>query len=469
MSGVKTKKVFTEGPLFFRITIFAIPIMLTGILQVLYGIADNIVVGRFSGDANALASVGTTGSLVNLITTLFMGIAGGTGVVVSQYYGARNDKQVSRCVHTAMLISAIGGAIMMVFGLLVSRTALEIMGVREDIIDGAALYLRIICFGFPASLIYNFSASILRATGDSRTPLFILASTGLVNVGLNLVFVIACHMTVDGVALATIISQYLSAVAAVTVLIMRRSESYGFSFAGLCFDMPLFWQIIRCGVPAGLQSAIFGLANVVLVSAVNTLSTIAVTAYTIAGNIDGISYVTTNSFSQAASTFTGQNFGARKFDRVKTVFSYSMIQVVAFGVTMGQVLLLLADPIADFYIGTADANREQIIATTHEILGIMLNTYFLCGVMEVLSGCIRGLGYAVSPMCVSLIFACFTRLAWASFIFPLEPFNHVKGLMSVFPISWLATIVAFMILLFIAWRSLGIINGKKNSEKNENA
>ena len=446
-SSARLKKDFTEGPIFFKITLFVLPIMLRGILQICYGMADNIVVGRFSSDPTALAAVGTTGSLINLMIALLMGIAGGVGIVISQLYGAKNFNPLSRAVHTAMVFSVIGGVVFSIGGLAAARGALEIMEVKEELLEGATLYVRIRAVGFLASAVYNFGASILGAAGDSKTPLLILASTGLVNVILNVVFVICLGMTVDGVATATVISEYLSAVIVVIVLMKRKSEPYAFSLKKLCFDTPQFMRMLKIGIPAGVQSALFGIANTTLISAVNTFPTSTVTAYTIAGNIDGISYTTMNSFSQAAATFTGQNYGARNYERVKKSFLYSLLQVTVVGVLICQLLLLTSHFVMGLYIDPSATDKDAIVTACDKILKVMLNTYVFCGIMEVLSGTLRGFGNAFAPMLVNLLCTCGFRLLWANFVFPLDRFNSIIGLMLVYPLSWTITYVPYAPLL----------------------
>lgn len=331
MSAARLKKDFTEGPLFFRITLFALPIMLTGLLQIFYGMADHIVVGRYSSDPNALAAVGCTASLTTLIVNFLLGIGGGAGVVIAQCYGARDGGRLSRAVHTSLIFATVGGIAFCGLGLLISRPVLTLMGTKPEILDSATLYFRIICLGIPANAIYNFAAAVLRSTGDSRTPLIILSSTGLINVALNLFFVICCHMTVEGVALATIISQYISALVVVIVLSMKKGEPYRFSFSRLKFDKSIFHAILRYGIPSGIQSSMFNVANVLLASAVNTFPTTTVTANTIAGSVDAITYTTMNSFAQAAMTFVGQNYGALKRERIKKSIIYCVIQVLSVG------------------------------------------------------------------------------------------------------------------------------------------
>ena len=310
------KRNFTEGPIFFKILTFALPIMITGVLQILYNMADNIVVGQFSGDPYALGAVGSTSSLNNLVITLIMGTAAGTGVVVAQCIGARRDRDVSRAVHTALIFSLFAGVALGAIGFIISRPVLTLIGTQESLLDSAVLYMRIISLGIPATAIYNFGSSILRSAGDSKTPLIILTSTGILNVLLNLFFVIVCGMSVDGVALATITAQYVSAFIVILILAKRKGEAYQFSFKKLCFDMILFKRIIRIGIPSGVQSSFFSIANIVLTNGINSFGMPEmITAYTICNNIDAITYVACNSFMQASLTFTGQTYGAMKYAR----------------------------------------------------------------------------------------------------------------------------------------------------------
>lgn len=473
MSKAKQKLSLTEGPIFSRMILFALPIMATGVLQILYNMADNIVVGQFSGDNNALGSVGSTSSLTNLVVNLLLGIAVGTSVVVSQAYGARQEKVVSRAVHTALAFSLIGGVIFMIIGLLASRPALVLMGTRAELLEGAILYFRIICIGIPASAVYNFGAAILRSVGDSKTPLIILASTGMINVGLNFFFVLAFDMSVDGVAIATIVSQYLSAIAVVWVLYARRDKCYGFSPKKFCFDLKLFVRILRFGVPSGIQGSLFSISNVLLTSGINSLSDHAIKAYTIANNIDAITFTSCNSFHQAALTFTGQNYGAKKYDRLKRVMIYSLIQVIIFGVAVAQLELLFNTQLSSLYIAADDPNRELIISLAEDIMRVLLNTYFLCGIMDVLSGLLKGLGYSLLPMIMSLTGICGFRIFWVfAVFFPIEKFHTHTGLCLSYPLSWSLTICMFLPTLIIAWQRLRrerdaqIIEKEPNNEQN---
>ena len=448
---INNKKLpLTEGPIVVRMTLFALPIMMTGILQILYTMADNIIVGQFSGDTNALGAVGSTSTLNSLILTLLLGISIGTSVVVAQAYGAKNERVVSRAVHTALTFSLIGGVAFMIVGLALSRAALVLMGTRPVLLEGAVLYFRIICLGIPATAVYNFSAGILRSIGDSKTPLIILASTGLVNVVLNIFFVCACGMSVEGVAIATVVSQYLSAFVAVYVLWRKRSECYGFSFKKICIDTRLLKRILRLGVPSGLQSAMFSVSNILLVSGINTLGDHAIKANTIAGNIDAITYLACNAFSAAVMTFVGQNYGAGKIDRVKRSVISGIVQVAVFGIVIGQLQLLFANQLASLYIAGDDPNRAEILALTEGVLILILNVYFICGLMDVMAGALKGLGYSLAPMIISIICICGVRIVWRYVAFPLEIFNSIEGIYISYPISWSLAFICYLVLYIIA-------------------
>ncbi len=455
---IKGKKNFTEGPLFFKITLFSLPIMLTGVLQILYNMADNIVVGKFSGDDNALAAVGCTAALTNLIVNLLLGIASGAGVVISQTYGAKDERRVSRAVHTAMAFSMLGGIVFMIIGLFAAKPALILLDTDDAILESAALYMRIICIGIPASSVYNFGASILRSTGDSKTPLYILGASGMVNVILNMFFVIVCNMTVDGVAFATIISQYLSAFLVVFVLFLRKGESYALCIKKLIFDRRELILILKYGIPTGIQSSLFSISNVLLTGAVNTFPVTTVSAKTIAGNIDSITYTVMNCYLHSAMTFTGQNFGAGNYARVKKVLWYSLIQVVAVGILVSFVQMIFAPEIAWLFVDKNNPDAVLIIDTAVYIMKIFFYTYFLCGIQEVISGFARGMGYSLSPMLISLCGICLFRIFWISVIFPREAMNNLLGLYIVYPITWVITILMQTVLIIVALKRLNKLN-----------
>ncbi|MBE6610803.1 MAG: MATE family efflux transporter [Ruminococcaceae bacterium] len=429
---------FTEGSLFDKIFFFTIPLMLSGILQLIYNMADRIVIGRYAGDPNALAAVGCTGSINNLIVNFLIGVSVGCSAIIAQYYGAKKKHELSRTVHTSITFALIGGIIMAVIAFICVRSLLELIDTKPDIIDQAELYIKIIILGVPGSAVFNFGATILRAIGDSKTPLIILATTGFANVVLNILFVVCFKMNVEGVALATIISQYMSAVAVIWTL-YKSNEDYQFRFKKMCIDAQIFKRIISIGFPSGLQSTLFSISNVVCQGAINTFPTEVVSGNTIASTVDGLTYTAMHSFQQSAITFAGQNYGAGKYKRVKRSLIYSMIQVSVVGLIVSWTEILFANQLASLFVDKTAENAPQIIAAAVEISRLILCVYFLCGVMEVLSGYLRGLGYSFSTMVCSLLGACVCRILWFEFIFPLPAFNSIFGLYISYPITWSLT------------------------------
>ena len=468
MTSAKKRLVITEGPIFIKMLRYSIPVMLTSVLQTLYNMADNIVVGQFSGDPYALGAVGSTASLNNLIIALLLGTSAGTGVVIAQSIGARRHRDIERGVHTALVFAFFAGLFLCSLGLIISRPTLRLIGTQPTLLDNAVLYMRIICLGIPATAILNFGAAILRASGDSRSPLIILSSTGLVNVGLNLFFVIVCGMSVDGVALATIIAQYLSAILIILVLARKRGESYQFNFRKLCFDTVLLKRILRIGIPSGIQSSLFSFANIVLTDGINSFNDAnIITAYTIANNIDNITYHACNSFYQASLTFTGQNYGAMKNDRIRKVLVYSLIWVTIVGISVSQLEFLFADQLINLYIASDAPNKLAVFAFTRDMMDVLLTFYFLCGLMEVITGVLRGLGYSFIPMIMCLTGACIFRIFWRYVIFPLEPFCETpNGLILCFPISWVITILLLLSVFFFAWKKLKRMRTEATKEAN---
>ena len=454
MTATRTKPSLTEGPIFSRMLMYALPIMLTGMLQLAYNIADNIIVGQFSGNPLALAAIGSTSSLGNLIINLLMGIAGGAGVVVAQSYGAKKLDTLSRAVHTAMIFALVGGLFFSAIGFALVRPALLLMQTKAEILDFAVLYLRIICLGIPASAIYNFGAAILRSVGDSRTPLFVLSSSGIINVLLNVFFVIVCGMSVEGVAIATITAQYISAVVVLIILFRRKDAPYAMTVGNLKIDFTLLARILRLGLPAGLQSTLFSISNIILTSGINTLPTTDISAKTIAINIEGIVYSAMNSYLHASMTFTGQNYGARKSDRIRKSVICAVTQVAIIGFVGGQIMILFAKELAGLYISADDPNRAEIISATVELMKFMLTTYFLCGVMDALSGSLRGLGYSITPMVTSVGCICVLRSLWVFFVFPHPRFNSLIGIYTIYPISWLLAAIIMVFALIFATRKI---------------
>ena len=439
---LKKRKIdFTEGPIFFKMLMFALPLMMTSLLQQLYNTADNIVVGRFSGDDLALAAVGCTSAMTSMMVNFVIGIGVGSGVVIAQAFGAKDYKYLSRAVHTAVTFSVIGGAVFGALGFIVARPALILLGTDPLILEKAVLYFRIICLGVPGLCVYNYAASILRAVGDSRTPFFALSLSGVLNVLLNLFFVIVCKMSVAGVALATIISQYASAVAVMWALISRRDECYAVSLKKLSIDRGILVRVLKFGIPAGFQSLIIGFSNALLQAAINTFPPAAVSAKTISMNFENIAYTMINSFHHTTISVVAQNYGAGQPKRIRRAFLFSLLQAAVFGIIITQIILLFAEPLASLYIDAGNEQREAILSYSIEFMTITLQYYFICGLMESFSGTLRGYGNSFVPMICSILGMCGTRILWVEFVFPLELFNNATGLYAVYPVSWTVTMI----------------------------
>ncbi len=440
---------FTEGPLFGKIILFTLPIMFTSLLQTLYNVADNVIVGRFSGDVLALAAVGSTGALTALIINLLINVSAGTGVVVAQAYGAKDYDTLSRASHTSISFSAIAGIVFMILCFSIARPALILMGTQPELLDKAVLYVRIISLGIPASSVYNFAAATLRSVGDSKTPLIILSSSGLINVVLNLFFVIVCGMTVDGVAIATIVSQYASAVWVLAILVRRRGESYAISFKKLAIHKATLLRVLRFGIPAALQGAMFSISNMFIATATNVFTNIEISAKTITSNIDGIVYSSLCSYSHASMTVTAQNYGANKKRRIRRVFGYTLIQVTVLGLALGYLLLAFVRPISSLFIDVTDPNREIILDKSGELLTMLLSTYFVFGIQDTCSGMLRGLGYSISSMVMSVIGTCLVRVLWVVAFYNIPAIHSFRALYAVYPISWITSAIAFGIFALV--------------------
>lgn len=442
------KHSFTEGGLFFKILTFALPIMATSILQILYNSADHIVVGQFSGDPEALAAIGCTGAFTSLMTNLIIGVATGAGVIVAQQFGAKNGNGVRRTVHTAMSASLIIGVIIMAVALLIHRPVLSLIVASEALLDKAALYIFIIFIGIPATSVYNFAASIMRSIGDSKTPLIILSLSGILNVLLNLFFVIVFHMSIAGVALATIISQYTSAAVAVAVLLKAKDENHGIRPRELRIEGGIFKRMLAIGIPAGLQSSAYSISNMVIVAGVNTFERPYISANTVAGNIDGILYVSMVCFAQAAITATSQNLGACKPDRIKRSLIYSILLVIGVGGLMATAIMIFKIPLIKLFVSSTDPLYDNVIAAASRWLTFFVYPYVLCGIYETIAGFLRGMGRSVQPMVITLTCACLTRVVWMWFIFPHLP-HEIESLLWCYPISYVLSLIAAFTLALI--------------------
>ncbi len=460
------KRDFTEGKIFGPMFSFALPIILTNLLQTAYQIADNIVVGKFSGDTLALAAVGTASSISAFVLNLVIGISVGAGVVISQAYGARDHAKVSRSVHTSLCFGLIFGLVVGALAFILAPSVLMWTGAKDELLSRATLYLRIIFVAYPATAIYNFAASILRAVGDSRTSLSILGVSGILNVGLNLVFVIVFHMSVDGVALATAISKYISAIAIVVVLCRRKGEGYAFSFAKLKISRGELLSMLRFGVPNSIQNTMFNLSNIFFTAALNGLDTYVLSAKTIAMNLTHVANNFSSSYMNAMVTFSAQNYGAKKPERIQKSLLLCLLQGVLLTFGVGMLMLLFINPISSLYIDNTDANRELILMCVREIGVVTLPYYFLCSAMNASSGALRGMGYSTIPMLNSILGICGFRILWIALAFPLQMFHSAQGIYLAFPISWALVVIANFVCIFLV---SGKVKTKLESEREAEA
>ena len=429
-----------NGPLLGKILLFSVPLMLSGILQLLFNAADIVVVGQFAGN-EALAAVGSTGSLNNLIVNVFMGLSIGTSIMVARYYGAQDWKSIREIVHTSMLVSFICGVALIFIGIFLAAPLLELMGTPPECLDQAVLYMRIIFIGMPAQMVYNFGAAILRAVGDTRRPLLFLLAAGIVNVLLNLFFVIVFHMDTAGVALATIISQSISAVLVVLCL-MRSHTPYRLRFRRLRVRKAQLLQIIRVGLPTGIQGAVFSVSNVLIQSSINSFGSLAVGGNTAASNIEGFVYTSMNSLYQASLSFTSQNVGAGKLQRVVPILLRCLGVVLTVGVGLSGLALLFNHQLLGIY-----SSDQEVIRYGLGRLEVVCATYFLCGMMDVVCGSVRGLGSSVVPTIVSLTGACGLRILWIYTIFAEN--RTLFFLYLSYPITWVITFSAHLVCFFI--------------------
>lgn len=435
----------TNGALLPKILKFSFPLMLSSLLQLLFNAADIIVVGKFAGH-QALAAVSSTGALVNLIVNLFIGLSVGTNVLVARQIGARENEKIYKTVHTAMALSFIGGVILTIFGVVMAHPLLKMMNVPSDVIDLSTLYLQIYFMGITAMLVYNYGAAILRAKGDTKRPLYFLTIAGIVNVVFNLILVIVFHMGVAGVGIATTFSQIVSAVL-VFFCLMGEPGSMRLNPKEMKIDMPTFIEIMKIGLPAGLQGSVFSLSNVVIQSTINSFGSTVMAGNGAAGNIEGFVYVGMNAFYQSCLTFTGQNYGAGKIDRVKKTLYCCQFLVIITGLVLGIGAWFFGEPLLSIYASETDVIQAGIVR-----LGYVSRFYFLCGIMDVMVGSLRGLGYSIFPMLMSLIGACGIRLLWIAFIFPLNPIPDTVYVS--YPITWIITISAHILTYLYAMHKI---------------
>jgi len=427
----------TEGVIWQQLLAFFFPILLGTFFQQLYNTADAMIVGKFVGKEALAAVGGSTGTLINLLVGFFVGLSSGATVILSQFFGARNEKQVSDTVHTAIALSLTGGLALTVLGLLLSDTLLRLMGTPEEVMGYATAYLKIYFVGMIPSLIYNIGSGILRAVGDSRRPLFFLIVACMTNIVLDVVLVVGLEMGTAGAALATILSQTVSAVLVILTL-CRSGHAYKLRLRRIRFHGALLKNIIKIGLPAGLQSVMYSLSNVIIQTSVNGFGTDTIAAWTAYGKMDGLFWMTVSAFGVAITTFSGQNFGARKYERMKQ--SVRVCMGMAFGATLAlsAVLLLLGESLFRLF-----ATDENVITLGLEILHMLVPCYSLYLCIEILSGAVRGAGDALVPTLFTLFGVCLLRVVWLLGIAP--QLGTLQAVLLSYPITWALTSVLFIV------------------------
>ena len=443
----------TEGHVLKKMLLFTLPLMGSSILQLLFNAADIIVIGRFAGDAS-LAAVGATSSLINLLVNLFVGLSIGANVLTARYYGARKDKDVSRTVHTSVMLSIVCGTALAVIGIAISKFVLGLMGTPEEILPLSALYMRIYFAGMPAMMLYNFGAAVLRAKGDTARPLIYLATAGVLNVVMNLFFVIVLHMDVAGVALATSLSQCVSAALIIRCL-CGETDAFRLHKRLLHIDKRKLKLILEIGLPAGFQGMLFALSNVIIQSSINSYGKYVMAGSAASSNLENFTYFGMNAFSQAAISFTSQNMGAGKQERVRKVLICAVSCVIVTGVCMGGLTYIFGRPLLGIYTTSPIVVEEGM----KRLMFICL-PYFLCGLMDTMTGMIRGLGYSIVPMITSLMGACVLRIAWILTVCQLPAFHHIEYVYVSYPVTWIITTAAHIVCYVIIRKKLLNYNKK---------
>ena len=434
-----------NGTIMDKLISFSIPLMLSGILQLMFNAVDIVVVGRFSG-SQALAAVGSTTALINVFTNLFIGISLGANVLAARYYAAGKAKEMSETVHTAIALALVSGVVMAVIGVVFARGALEIMGTPEDVIGKSTLYMRIYFCGMPFFMMYNYGAAILRAVGDTKRPLIFLIVSGVINAVLNLFLVIGFHLDVAGVGIATVISQLVSCILVLRCL-HHTESSYQLHLAKLRIRSVYLKQIFEVGVPAGIQSTVINISNAMLQSSVNSFGSIAMAGYTASNNIFGFLYVSVNSFTQACMSFTSQNYGVKKLKRMDRVLIDCMILSVVVTLILGSSVYIFGPELLHIY-----SNQADVIRYGMEIFSYTTVTYFLCGLMDLFPGALRGMGYSTVPMILSIIGTVGVRIIWIYGLFPSH--RSLTFLFLSYPVSWIATIIMQVICFWFVRKKI---------------
>lgn len=437
----------TSGNLFKKIILYSIPIILTSVLQLLYNACDLMVVGKFAENGTeALAAVGGTGALINLVISLFVGLSIGASVSYARSLGKKDLERANRVVHTAVLVSVVASIFITIVGVLSAKTLLSWMNCPDNIIGLSTLYVQIYFGGTIFNLLYNFVAALVRAHGDTKRPLYVLVVSGLINVIFNLIFVLVFHMSVEGVAIATVISQAISAIS-MMVILMKEKSSLNFSFKKLCFDKEIFKEMVIIGLPSGVQSSFFSISNMTIQSAVNSFGDVVMSGNTAASNLEGFVYVAMNSIHQATLNFTGQNYGAKKYDNIKKTLIYSLILVLVIGEAMGILFYVFGPWLLQLY-----TNEPVVIDYALNRMKFVCAIYALCGLMDILVGSLRGLGYSFIPMIVSLIGVCAFRVLWVNVVFKNSP--TLTTLYISYPISWVITALVLAIGVIVVFNKV---------------
>lgn len=434
----------TEGVIWKQILIFFFPILLGTFFQQLYNTTDAIVVGRFIGKQALSAVGGTTGTLINLLVGFFVGLSSGATVIISQYYGARKHDDLNVAVHTAIAMATIGGALFTVGGILIAPIALEAMGTPEDVIQYSLIYIRIYFAGMIPNMVYNIGSGILRAVGDSKRPLYFLIASCIINIVLDLLFVAVLGLGIYGVGIATVLSQCISAFLVIYIL-MHTSEPYRIILGKIKIDKEKLAQIFRIGLPAGFQSSMYNIANIVIQSSINSFGTDTVAAWTAFSKIDGLFWMIMGAFGVSITTFAGQNYGAEKIDRVKKGVRQTLVMCMGAAVTLSIILYFTGQYV--YLLFTEDA---AVVVKGMEILKFLVPTYFTFVFIEILSGALRGMGNSLVPMLLTSIGVCGLRVLWIIIAVPKRP--EIKTVIFSYPLSWAVTSVLFIIYYMYFWK-----------------
>lgn len=445
MMSSKTKQYemdMCSGPILRKMLMFALPLMLSSILQLLFNAADIVVVGKFAGD-NSLAAVGSNTALINLLTNLFIGLSIGANVVAARHYGAKAWDDLRRTVHTAMLLSMLSGALLLVLGVIGAEQMLIWMQTPEEVLPLATVYLRIYFLGMISTMVYNFGSALLRAVGDTKRPLYFLLCAGIINVILNLLFVIGFQMDIMGVAIATVISETVSALLVLRCLVKEKGGIH-LELRAMRIDRKKMLQILRIGLPAGFQGVVFALSNVVIQSSVNIFGNIVVAGNSAAANLEGFVYMAMNAFYQTTLSFVSQNYGAGEQKRINRIVLLGEACVIVTGTLLGNMVVFFGNDLLQIY-----SNNPEVIAAGMVRLHYISMIYALCGIMDVMVGALRGIGYSIMPMIVSIVGVCVLRLIWLATVFQIPEFHKIETVYLSYPVTWILTSLVYIV--FFVW------------------